>query len=329
MTTLARVDGVSEHTLARLIKWGALLLVVLVGVFALVYYRGQHVDTGPSLADREVSSAEQAVKDAPQNVQTRLRLAATYQAVGRIEDATVQYDEVLRAVPGNRTALLGKGKILMNSGDLAGATAAFTTIATDASKQEFAGADPDLAAAHYYLGSMAGTQGKYDAAVKELTASLAINRTDADTLYLLGQMQGKNGDEKAAVTSYQQALAFVPTGWCEPYQAMATSYGALGNKDFAAYATAMTSFCLQRPDEATEQLTALTGSTAKVEAFLGLGLVAETESQRDAAVGYYQQALKANPGNSTAITALARLNGNATSTTTGGAAQPESQAKAK
>lgn len=327
MATLARVDAISDRTLRRLIKWGVVALVLLVAVFGVVYYLGRHVSTGPSLADRQVSAAEQAVKDAPKNVQTRLKLAATYEAVGRVDDALAQYDEVLGAVPGNRVALLGKGIIVLDKGDAAAAKVLFTKITTDGSTQEFALADPNLGAAHFYLGKIAGSTNDYKTAITELKKALEVDRTDADAIFLMGQMQSKAGDEKGAVASFVSALSFVPTGWCEPYQAMSASYTSLGKAPLAEYAGAMAAFCQADPEQATQRLTALVETDAKIPALLGLGLIAETQAQRDDAVAWYQKALKASPGNTTAITGIARLTGTS-SDAHGASAAPSAQAKA-
>ncbi|MFN8148199.1 MAG: tetratricopeptide repeat protein [Candidatus Nanopelagicales bacterium] len=327
MATLARVDAISDRTLSRLVKWGVVALVVLVATFGVIYYLGRHVNTGPTLADRQVASAEQALRDAPKNVQTRLRLAATYQAVGRLDDAMAQYDEVLRAVPGNRTALLAKGQLVLNAGDAAQAKTLFTKITTDGSKEEFSLADPNLGAAHYFLAKIAGDSSDWKTALTEIKAALAVDRTDADSLFLQGQLQGKAGDEAGAVASYAAALSFVPTGWCEPYQAMQASYTSLGKSAFAEYAGAMAAFCQKDPEGATQRLTALADGDAKLPAMLGLALIAETQSQRDQAVGWYQKVLKVDPRNSTALTGIGRLTGT-DSDGHGASAAPTTQAKA-
>ncbi|HSN11137.1 MAG TPA: tetratricopeptide repeat protein, partial [Propionibacteriaceae bacterium] len=106
MTTLTGSGGISERTLRRLVRWGALALAVLLVTFGVVYVLGQRVDSGPTLAERQVSSAEDAVRAAPQNVQNRLLLASAYQKAGRLDDAAAQLQEVLKAVPTNNTALL-------------------------------------------------------------------------------------------------------------------------------------------------------------------------------------------------------------------------------
>lgn len=320
MTTLTRVDGISERTLTRLVRWGALALALLLVLFGAVYYLGQRSSSGPTLAERQVSAAEDAVKAAPQNVQDRLKLAATYQTVGRLDDAVAQFDEVLKAVPTNSTALLGLGSVLIQQGDLDAAKADLTKITSATSKAEFSNVDPQVEAAHYWLGSIAMKQNLADAAVKELTAALAIDNSDADAWYLLGTAQSKQGQDKVAVESLKRALLFVPTGWCEPYSALNASYTKLSLSEMAEYAGAMADFCADKSGSAAQRLQRLTTGPAAIDALLGLGLIAETSSDRTGALAWYQKVLKTQPANVTALNAVARLTGPGTTTTTGHAA---------
>ena len=326
MTTLARVEGISDRTLTRLIRYGAIALGVILVAFVTIYYRGQHVDAGPSLSERQVTSAEQAVRQAPQNIAVRLSLAATYLKDGRPDDAVTQYQEILKAVPGNRAALLGEGTAKMQNGDLDGAVALFTKVVAGTKNVEFSNVDPQLQSAFYWLGSIAAQRGHYDEAVTDIRSSLKVDDSDADAWYLLGTLQSKQGDPKGAVASLQRAIAFVPTGWCQPYSALNGAYTAMKAPAQAEYAGAMLDFCNKNPDSATKRLTALTSGPAAVDAMLGLGLVAETQSNRPAAVGWYRKVLVVDPANASATTALGRLG---TAGTVAAAGSPTTQAKAK
>ena len=299
--------SVADRRLSRLLRLGVLVLVVGVLAFAGLYYQDQHVDAGPSMVGRQIAGAEAAVQKAPNNIQTRLQLAAAYMQDKRPDDALKQYDEVLKAEKGNRTALLGRGGVLIAKGDLAGATVSYHKITDVARKGEYAGADPQAQEAHYYLGSIALKQGKTKVAIKELTAALRIDRADSDALYLLGVAQLKAGEPKLAVASLNQALLFVPTGWCEPYTPLTAAYGKLAQAPQKAYATAMANFCLKKPAEAKSQLKALAKGPVATNALLGLGLIAETESNNAEAITWYQKALTVDPKNGGAISALSRL----------------------
>lgn len=309
-----QTTSVSDRRLSRLLRLGVLVLVVGALAFAGIYYQDQHVSAGPSLVDRQTASAEQAVRKAPSNIGTRLQLAAAYQQDKRFDDALTQYGEILKADKTNRFALLGRGGALIAKGDLTAAAAAYHKIADATKKGEFSGADPQLEEAHYYLGSIALTQGKTQVAITELQSALKITRTDSDALYLMGVALLKQGSPQLAVDSLKQALLFVPTGWCEPYSQLALAYGKLGNAPQSTYAGAMADFCHKKPVDAKRQLNMLTKGPVEVDAMLGLGLIAETESSNPEAISWYQKVLRVDRTNVNAISALSRLGVGPTST---------------
>ena len=175
-----RKTSISDRTMRRVLRLGVLVLAIGGLSFAGFYYQDQHVDAGPSLIGRQIEGAEQAVRKTPGDIGARLQLAAAYQADKRQGDALKQYDEILKADGTNKTALLGRGGALMAKGDLTAAAAAYRKITASARKGEFAGADPQLQEARYYLGSIALTQGKTKEAITELQAALKIVRSDSD-----------------------------------------------------------------------------------------------------------------------------------------------------
>ena len=315
-----RSTSVSDKTFSRLMRLGVLALVVGFVGFGTFYYLDQHVNAGPSLVERQIAGAEVAVRKTPSNISARLALASAYRSDKRNDDALKQYDEIIKVDVGNRTALLGRGSILMARGDLKAAAAAYHTITGRAVKGEFAGADTQLAEAHYFLGSIAVMQGKTKDASTELAAALRIDRTDSDSLYLMGVVQLKDGSPKLAIDYFKQALLFVPTGWCEPYSQLAVAYGKLAQAPQKTYAAAMANFCLKNPAGAKTQLKTLITGPVKVDAMLGLGLIAETESNTPEAISWYKKVLTIDATNIGAKSALSRLGvgstGGPTSTST-------------
>ena len=299
--------SVSDQRLSRLLRLGVLVLAVGVLAFAGVYYQDQHVNAGPSLLSRQTDSAEQAVRKAPTNIGVRLQLAAAYRQGKRYDDALTQYDEILKADGTNRAAILGRGGALMATGDLTAAATAYRKITGAAATGEFAGADPQLEEAHYYLGSIAVTQGKSKVAVTELQAAVKIDGSDSDALYLLGVARLRDGAPQLAVDSLKQALLFVPTGWCEPYSQLAQAYAKLGRLPQATYARAMTDFCHQKTAAATRQLKTLTAGPVAVDAMLGLALIAESESSNAEAASWLKKVLTVDATNVTAKSALSQL----------------------
>ena len=288
-------------------RLGVMVLAIGVAAFGFLYYQDQYVDAGPSLVDRQIQGAEAAVKKDPRNVGIRLQLATAYRSDKRNADALKQYDEILKADGNDRAALLGRGSILMATGDLKAATVSYRKITGKAIKGEFAVADPQLAEAHYFLGSIALKQGKSKEAITELEGALKIDRADSDALYLMGVALLKDGKTPLAVEHFKQALRFVPTGWCEPYSQLAVAYGKLAQAPRATHAKAMADFCLKKPAEAKTQLKTLVKGPVAVDALLGLGLIAETESANAEAVTWYKKALAVDPRNIDAISGLSRL----------------------
>lgn len=311
-----RKASVPAARTSRLPRLLALVLVLGVAAFGVIYYQDQHVDSGPTMVERQIEGAEAAVKKAPSNIGIRLQLATAYRSDRRNDDALKQYDEILKADGMNRAALLGRGRILMTKGDLNGAAAEYRKITGKAIKGEFAGQDLQLAEAHYFLGSIAVTQGKTKDAITELEAALKISRTDSDSLYLLGVARLKEGSTKLAVDYFKQALLFVPTGWCEPYSQLAVAYTKLAQAPQSTYASGMADFCLKQPAEAKRKLSTLIAGPMAVDALLGLGLMAETESNQAEATSWYKKVLTVDAKNVSAQSALTRLGVASTSSTT-------------
>ncbi|MHB8275069.1 MAG: tetratricopeptide repeat protein [Dermatophilaceae bacterium] len=302
-----RSTSVSDRTLSRLLWVGLLTLVIGIPTFGVIYYRDQHVDAVSSLLDRQVQSAEQAVRTAPGNIGLRLQLAAVYQAAKRPDSALTQYDATLKVQPTNRAALLGRGDVLVAKGDLTQAAASYQKIVGTSAKGEFASNDPQLAQAYSALGQIALKQGRAKDAVTSLESAVKIDPGDADAWYALGQANMKAGASKRAVEAFRTALKFVPTGWCEPYTQLAQVYQQLGDKPQADYAGAMVDFCQKRPADAKRRLQTLTSGPTAVDAMLGLGMIAETESDRQSAARWYQKVLGADPKNFNASAGLTRL----------------------
>jgi tetratricopeptide (TPR) repeat protein len=313
MTMSRRITSVSDRTLSRLMRVGVLVLVIGVAAFGTIYYQDQHVNAGPSLVNRQITTDEAAVRTAPNNVAARLSLAADYQSAKRSDDALAQYDVILKADKGNRAALLGSGLILIAKGELSAATTAYKAITGVATTGEFSGADPQLEEAYYYLGSIAVTQGKNTEAITELHAALRITPTDSDSLYLLGVANLRNGATKLAVTELGQALQFVPMGWCQPFSELTQAYKKLGETPKAAYASAMADSCTS-PAKATAQLKTLTKGPEAVESMLALAMLAQTDSSNGQtgpanaqAISWYQKVLTIDHTNAVAIANLKAL----------------------
>lgn len=297
----------TDRATTLFLRIGAAVLAVGIVAFGLLYYKDQHVPSAPSLVERQIALTEAAVRKAPNDLNARLQLGQVYGEAKRYDAALAQFDQVLKVAPGNKDALLGKGFALMTRGDLDKAAVPLTSITKATRKGEFAGADSQLASAYYYLGVIAVKQHKPDEAVAQLGHALKIEPTDSDAMYQVGLAQLQKGAEVDAIATFRNALRFVPTGWCEPYQQMQTAYTAMKQPALATYASAMAGFCGGKADEAKTRLTALTAGPAAVDAMLGLGLIAEAQNEKATATDWYRKALAKDPKNISAISSLATL----------------------
>lgn len=307
MNLVGRITSVSDRTLTRALRASVAVLTILISVFGVVYYMGQHVDRGSSLVDRQVQAAEQAVRKTPTSVLLRLQLAQLYVSAKNLDSALKQYDETLKIDPMNRAGLLGRGGVLVQQEKFQDATLTFQKVVSASKGGEFSAADPQLALVHYMLGDIALKQGNAKDAIVQLEAAVKIEPTDADAWFLLGRANFQTGSTELAIQGFRRALAFVPTGWCDPYSQLSMVYTKLGRIPEAEYAGAMVDFCENRVNAAKKRLETLTSSVVAIDAALGLGMISERESDRASAIKWYKKVLLAEPKNFNALTGLSRL----------------------
>jgi len=309
---LARPGAPSDRTLNRLI--GGLIAVIAIGLPAIgvIYYLDRHVDAGPSITGRAVISAEEAVRQNPNELGMRVALAQAYAADDRPVDAIAQYTIVLGAEPTNTTALLGRGDLQRQIGQLDVAAADYQALIDVAKDTEMANIDRFLQSAYYGLGVIAMTQGRPANAATQLANSLRIDRTDADALDLMGQALIAIGDHENAVEALRDAVAFVPTGWADPYSHLAQAYGGLADQGGVAYANGMVALIEGQLDDAQAALEPLVGGSHSRDALIGLGLTAEQRGDLNAAVDAYRRVLAVVPDDFAALSGLSRVGAPAT-----------------
>jgi tetratricopeptide (TPR) repeat protein len=315
----------SDRTLNRLIRGAILVLIVGIPLIGVIYFMDRWVPAGPTLAQRQVASLENAVRANPNNLGIRLQLAGAYTASNRYADALQQFDEALKADPKNRTAFLGRADVLRLSGDLAGAASGYQAVVDAAKGGEFAPVDTELQRAYYQLGWIALEQGRPADAIPLLTEAQKINKTDSDTLNLLGGAYFRTGAYGKAVDALRKAVLFVPTGWPEPYALLSQAYAKLGQADESEWAAAMADVVVKESGQAadrlaslTSRLASLTSGPAALDALTGLGLLSELQGDRSAAASWYRQVLARDANNFNAQVGLARV----TAPTSSGVSQP-------
>jgi len=317
MQTARRLSQISDRTLRRATRIAALALVVGIPLVAGFYWLDRHPAAGPTLNERNVAAAEEAVRKSPNDIGARNHLGAAYVSANRFDDGIAQFTQVLQAAPGDRAALLGRGLAYRAQGlrdpakpddaKLALATADFQALVSAAKDTEFAQTDPQLEQAYYELGYIALKQGRPADAVTNLTAALAINGGDADALYSFGMALIQTNDATKGVAALRRAVQFVPLGWCDPYHGLQDGYAALKDAVGSQWATGMTAMCEGNLDAATTALRPLTSGTLKIDALLGLALVAQSRGDNAAAADAYRQVLALDPKNTSASIGLGQL----------------------
>lgn len=299
-----------EQRLERLLKRLVQGLVVLVAVFAVVYFFGQRqtpVEQALAAPQQAILNAEAAVREKPNDIELRLNLATAYARGKRVDDALAQLKEILKAQPKYRPALLGVGQLMYEKGEYAEAKSALDKYVATVGKGEFAAQDPKLEMAYYFLGQTETALGNTQAAVDAFRAAVKINPGDADAWYGLGSRSLEINDFQTALSAFDRAVAYVPTGWCEPYDGMSKAFKGLGDASGETYASAMVRICNGGGLASAEPLKELMGTKYVVGALYGLGLAAENDSDVEAALDFYQQLLSVDRANISALSAINRL----------------------
>jgi tetratricopeptide (TPR) repeat protein len=307
MTWLASLTRISEGELDRLIKRIAAILVVGTLVFVGFYVFDRFRMPAPSMVDRSIASLEVAVREDPSDVASRGQLADAYVVAERYEDAVAQYDAILATGKADELAHFGRARANYALGNLDGAVADYQAVVDIAKEGEMAHVDPTLNAAFYGLGQIALEQDKPADAAQYLAAAVAIKRSDADALNLLGTAYVRNGEPEKAIEPLRSAIAFVPVGWSEPYMTLAQAYTDTGDAAMAEWAAAMADVSEERFASATSRLEAIVDGPAALEATIGLALVSEVQGDATAATGWYQKALQLDPDNASALLGLSRV----------------------
>jgi tetratricopeptide (TPR) repeat protein len=319
MMKVARPTTITDKTLNRAIKIVGLLLVVGVIAFVLYYWQDRRIGGAPTIADQAVTAAEAQVQKTPNDIAARDHLAAAYVADNRLQDGIAQFGEALKLSATDRAALLGRGIAYIKASQVAETTQAdkasqlalaaadFQKFIANNASGEFAAQDPQLEQAYYELGAVQLQQGDAASAADTLQKALKIDGTDADALYSLGVAFDKLGRQTDAVQLLKLAVAFVPTGWCDPYQELAASYTALKQADGSAWANGMVALCNHQYDQAEAALTPLVNGSMKVDALMGLGYAAAGRGDNAAALKYFNQVLAIDPKNQSAPIAINSL----------------------
>ena len=309
MSRVTSLTSMPEAQLNRWIKRIGLLLIIGIVAFVAFYAVDRFRAPAAPIIDRETAALEAAVLADPTDIASRGRLADLYVAAKRYDDAITQYTEIIKTGKQDEAAYVSRGRALEMKGDLEAAAADYTKVVELATTGEMANVDPMLESAYYGLGAIALQQGRADEAVGHLLKALAIQRTDADAMNLLGAAYVKAGQPEKAVEPLRGAVEFVPIGWAEPYQTLADAYKATGEAELAEWAGAMAAANNGDVAGAIARLKAITDGKAGLDARIGLGLLAEMSSDATTAEQWYRKALELDAQSTSAKLGLSRVAG--------------------
>jgi len=299
---------VSTKTLQRIIWLVSIALVLVLLSFGGYYYWDRYVHVGDkSPLEIDIAHLEQAIREDPQNPDTRVALAEYYLTKGMYPDALEQANQVLNAFPDSQGAMLvaGIAAVRMNKPEEAlEPLEKFVSLRKD---NPMANTDTALETAYYFLGESYMTLNRPQDAIPVLEGALVINRTDADALYLLGQAYQATGRPEEALEQYHKAVRLVPD-FTEAYTAMIEAYSALNQDDYVAYARGMQAFTLKDYQTARTHLEYATSTLPDfAPAFLGLALTYEKLDQPQEALQAVNRALDLDPTDFAAQQAYGRL----------------------
>lgn len=299
--------NMSDQKLKRSIR--ALTLILVVGTigFAAFYVLDRWLAAPPPIIDQQVVALEQGVRDNPNDIAVRGQLADTYVRKGRFQDAVTQYDAILATGKAEELARFGRAAAYMGLGKLDDAAKDYEAVVDIAKGGEMANVDRTLEAAYYGLGSIAMQQNRPADAITHLEKALAITRSDADALYLIGTAFIATGQSDKAVTVLRASVVFVPVGWSEPYVALRDAYEVSGKAAFSAWAGAMADLASGHAEVAEPALVALVDGEAAIDATVGLGLLYESRGDTGQAGTWYARALELQPDNNAARLGMSRV----------------------
>ena len=304
----ANVSSSQDLRFKRLLYIGIAVLVALVLVFGVVYYRERYATpAGVTEAPTVAQQLEDQVKSDPTNADARVLLAQEYLANKRYDDAIAQAQQIVQAYPKADGALLILGVAQNLKGDAAAAIEPLQKYIKKHKKGKAAVADSTLQAASYYLADSFLQLGRPADALTPLKDALTINPSDADSIYKYGMALAGVGKHEEALKRFEAATMLVPD-YKEAYEGMAASYEALGNDNEAAYATAMVAFAEGDYKSARDQLQkVLEADKDHAAALIGLGLSLEQLGDLDAAKVALEKGLKLDARSVAASQALGRI----------------------
>lgn len=151
-----------------------------------------------------------AVRENPDDLTLRIRLAQALSLAGRRNEAVKQYESVLKVREDYAPALAGLGTIALREQDYATAESYYRKVIEIASKDAASPNPTGLEQAHFYLGTALLEQKRYEEAASNFKEALRLRRDSSTTHYLLAVSLREMGLDDAYRESLGNTLLFDP-----------------------------------------------------------------------------------------------------------------------
>lgn len=185
-------------------------VLVAAAFFAYTYISTQWRERNSTPAARAVANLTEAVRQSPNSVTARLRLADAMAAAGRIREATEQYEIALDLSPDDPGALAGLAQIAMNQEEWRTAEGYWQRIIDTLSEGEYSSIDQRLEKAYYYMGSTLMELQEYEEAATYLREALRMRNDASDTYFLLAVAYREMDSPEKFRDNLELALQFDP-----------------------------------------------------------------------------------------------------------------------
>ncbi len=294
--------------LSWLVRGALAGLFLVAAAFAATYYWDRyHPRPDPAPSNLSVVHLEAQIREDPGDLTARITIAATNFEQGEYALAQQQAEQVLSAAPETPAALLISGAASSELSDYDLAVDRLSQFVSLTQEDQGQPADPVLPVALYYLGKSYLALESPVQAIQALKGALSYERTEADTIYLLGQAYLENGQFAEAIEQFHAAVRYVPT-FMEAYTGMEAAYTGQDMPAHAKYARGMQAYARGDYDLAVTDLqNCLREISDFLPARLGLGLAFEALGDLDAARREIKAVLQLEPSNLNAHYAEMRI----------------------
>lgn len=191
----------------------ALALVVVLGLSAYLGYSlwwNQRQLKQASPIVRGLDELLAAVRQNPDDLGLRIRLAGALRLAGRRNEAVKQYEAVLRVEENHPGALAGLGTVALSEGEFKTAESYYRKVIDITSKDSQGVSAPAMGQAYFYLGTAVMEQKRYEEAASLFKEALNYRRDSSTTHYFLAVCLREMGLDAAYRDSLGNTLMFDP-----------------------------------------------------------------------------------------------------------------------